>query len=87
MNNPGYSNKENFFKIMKLNSCQNCWFNGLQYGAIGLTVGYCARHKKILNFPDGITCGLHLRKDLTLNRASEVSEIQKKNILSNLYVE
>ncbi|OQX82779.1 hypothetical protein B6D60_11580 [candidate division KSB1 bacterium 4484_87] len=35
-------------------------------------------HKKILNFPDGTACGSHLRKDLTLGRASEVSEIHKK---------
>lgn len=63
---------------MKLHSCQNCWFNGLQYGALGLSIGYCVRHKKILNAPDGTTCGLHLRKDLTLARALEVSEIQKK---------
>lgn len=63
---------------MKLHSCQNCWFNGLQYGALGLSIGYCVRHKKILNAPDGTTCGLHLRKDLTLARALEVSEVQKK---------
>ncbi len=63
---------------MKLHSCQNCWFNGLQYGPLGLAVGYCARHKKILNVPDGTTCGLHLRKDLTLIRAIEVSEIHKE---------
>jgi len=63
---------------MKLHSCQNCWFNGLQYGALGLAVGYCAMHKKILNFPDGTTCGSHLRKDLTLSRALEVSETHKK---------
>ncbi len=63
---------------MKLHSCQNCWFNGLQYGALGLAVGYCDRHKKILNVPDGTTCGLHLRKDLTLIRAIEVSEIHKE---------
>ena len=62
---------------MKLNSCQNCWFNGLQYGALGLAFGYCAMHKEILNFPDGTTCGLHLRKDLTLSRVLEVSEIHK----------
>ncbi len=63
---------------MKLHSCQNCWFNGLQYGALGLAVGYCSRHKKILNVSDRTTCGLHLRKDLTVARAKEVSEIHKK---------
>lgn len=64
---------------MKLHSCQNCWFNGLQYGALGLPVGYCSRHRKILNFPDGTTCGLHLRKDLTVLRAKEVSEIHSRH--------
>jgi hypothetical protein len=63
---------------MKLHSCQNCWFNGLQYGALGLAVGYCSRHKKILNASDRTTCGLHLRKDLTVTRAQEVAEIHKK---------
>lgn len=64
---------------MKLHSCQNCWFNGLQYGALGLAVGYCSRHKKILNFADGTTCGLHMRKDLTLHRAIEISEFHKSH--------
>lgn len=67
---------------MKLHSCQNCWFNGLQYGALGLAVGYCSRHKKILNVADGTTCGLHLRKDLTVSRAEEFSEIHKKHYTS-----
>jgi len=63
---------------MKLHSCQNCWFNGLQYGALGLPVGYCSRHKKILNVADGTTCGLHLRKDLTVNRAKEASVVHQE---------
>jgi hypothetical protein len=67
---------------MRLHSCQNCWFNGLQYGALGLAVGYCSRHKTILNAPDGTTCGLHLRKDLTLERAKEVSEIHSQQYTS-----
>lgn len=62
---------------MKFHSCQNCWFNGLQYGLLGLAFGYCSRHKKILNMPDGTTCGLHLRKDLTAHRAKEVAETHK----------
>ncbi len=63
---------------MKLHSCQNCWFNGLQYGALGLAVGYCSRHKRILNIADGTTCGFHLRKDLSVNRAQEVSVVHQK---------
>lgn len=64
---------------MNLHSCQNCWFNGLQYGALGLPVGYCSKHRKILNFPDGSTCGLHLRKDLTVLRAIEVSNVHRQH--------
>ena len=67
---------------MKLHSCQNCWFNGLQYGALGLAVGYCSRHKKILNAADGTTCGLHLRKDISVNRAEEVSNVHQKYFTS-----
>lgn len=58
-----------------LQSCQNCWFNGLQYGALGLAVGYCSRHRKILNTADGTTCGWHMRKDLPLDRARQVARI------------
>ena len=58
---------------MILQSCENCWFNGLQYGAIGLPVGYCAIHKVILNFSAHTTCKNHMRKDLALQRAVEVS--------------
>jgi hypothetical protein len=58
---------------MKLHSCQNCWFNGLQYGAVGLSFGYCARHRKVLNLSDETTCGQHIRKDLGLRRAQEVA--------------
>lgn len=68
---------------MKLQSCQNCWFNGLQYGALGLAVGYCSRHKKILNVADGTTCGLHLRKDLSVNRAREVSVVHQKHYVND----
>ena len=64
---------------MKLHSCQNCWFNGLQYGALGLAVGYCSLHKKILNAADSTTCGLHLRKDVSINRAKEISYIHKNH--------
>lgn len=60
---------------MMLQSCQNCWFNGLQYGAVGLPYGYCARHKAILNSADDTTCGQHVRKDLSFGRAKEVSII------------
>ncbi len=63
---------------MKLQSCQNCWFNGLQYGAIGLPVGYCARHRKVLNSPDETTCGQQIRKDLGLKRAQEVATYHAK---------
>jgi len=63
---------------MKLQSCQNCWFNGLQYGSIGLPVGYCTRHRKVLNQSDKTTCGLHVRKDLGLARAQHISARHKE---------
>lgn len=58
---------------MTLQSCQNCWFNGLQYGALGLPVGFCSRHQVVLNAAEGTTCGLHMRKDLPIKRAKQVS--------------
>lgn len=58
-----------------LQSCQNCWFNGLQYGALGLPVGFCTRHRKILNAADFTTCGQQRRKDLSLSRARQVAAI------------
>lgn len=64
---------------MNLHSCQNCWFNGLQYGPLGLPVGYCSRHLKILNAAGETTCGLHLRKDLSLKRAKEVGEVHRRH--------
>jgi hypothetical protein len=60
---------------MKLQACQNCWFNGLQYGSVGLAFGYCTRHRRVLNLADETTCGQHLRKDLGLARAQEVATI------------
>lgn len=60
---------------MKLHSCQNCWFNGLQYGSVGLSFGYCGRHRKVLNLADATTCGQHVRKDLGLARSQEVASI------------
>jgi hypothetical protein len=62
---------------MNLHSCQNCWFNGLQYGALGLAVGYCPRHLKILNTAEETTCGLHLRKDLSFKRAVAVGAVHR----------
>jgi len=64
---------------MNLQSCQNCWFNGLQYGPLGLPVGYCSRHLKVLNLAEETTCGLQLRKDLSLKRALEVGGIHRKH--------
>ncbi|WP_149574805.1 hypothetical protein [Xanthobacter oligotrophicus] len=63
---------------MKLQACQNCWFNGLQYGSVGLSFGYCSRHRKVLNIADETTCGQHIRKDLGLARAQEVAAVHAK---------
>lgn len=59
---------------MIVQSCENCWFNGLQYGSLGLSVGYCTLHNKILSSSYSITCASHQRKDLTLKRVQQVSE-------------
>ncbi len=63
---------------MILQSCENCWFNGLQYGAIGLAVGYCTRHKKILPSAAELTCTDHRRKDLSLARVLDVALIHQR---------
>jgi hypothetical protein len=69
-----------------LQSCQNCWFNGLQYGGLGLAVGYCSRHQKILFAADATTCGQHMRKDLSCKRAREVSVVHLKHYTKDAIV-
>lgn len=51
-------------------SCSNCWHNGLQYGSLGLSTGYCTRHGVLLNNADETTCGQQRRKDLAPARAA-----------------
>jgi hypothetical protein len=70
-----------------LQSCQNCWFNGLQYGALGLPVGYCSRHQKILNAAEGTTCGLQIRKDLPLKRAQQVASVHAARYADSVIVQ
>lgn len=53
-------------KMHRLASCENCWFNGLQNGSVGLALGYCVEHKLVLKESWATTCGRHVRKDLTL---------------------
>ncbi|MDK4807813.1 MAG: hypothetical protein OC190_14870 [Novosphingobium aromaticivorans] len=60
---------------MILQTCQNCWFNPLQYETAGLPFGFCTRHRKVLNHAEQTTCGQHVRKDLGLSRATEVAAI------------
>lgn len=71
---------------MKLQSCQNCWFNGLQFGDVGLSVGFCARHQKILNLSDELTCGQQVRKDLGFVRAKEVAAVHARSYHLNKIV-
>lgn len=54
---------------LRLSACSNCWFNGLQAGSVGLSVGYCAEYRLVLRQPDETTCGRHIRKDLMLDSA------------------
>ncbi len=53
-------------KARRLASCENCWFNGLQNGSIGLALGYCVEHRIVLRDSGATTCGKHFRKDLPL---------------------
>jgi len=50
-------------------SCSNCWHNPLQNDAVGLQVGYCTRHHRVLHDSDALTCGQQKRKDLPLASA------------------
>ena len=49
---------------MILLSCSNCSYNGLQFGAVGTSAGYCVEHHVVLRRADETTCPRHLRKDL-----------------------
>ena len=60
-----------------LSSCANCWFNGLQYGSIGLSVGYCTEYRVVLRRSEETTCAKHMRKDL-LYKSSVVFSFKHK---------
>lgn len=61
-------------------TCSNCWYNGLQYGTtVGLPIGYCAEHRKILERPYETTCGRLRRKDLPLLSARRQAELHQQN--------
>lgn len=68
---------------MRKLSCSNCWHNGLQYDSVGLSVGYCVAHQIVLREADHITCGRHLRKDLSSARASECAQLHKRHFQSD----
>lgn len=55
-------------------SCSNCWHNPLQNDAVGLTVGYCTLHRRVLYESDQLTCGHQKRKDLPLDSALAAME-------------
>lgn len=56
-------------------ACANCWFNPLQMGAVGLSVGFCTRHGEVLLASSQTTCGLLRRKDLPLASALRESMV------------
>lgn len=56
---------------MLLISCVNCCYNGLQYDTIGMAVGYCTEHKRVLRTPSNLTCGRLFRKDLPFPSAEQ----------------
>ena len=62
---------------MLLISCVNCCFNGLQSDTVGMSVGYCVEHKKVLQTPSETTCGRLLRKDLSIEAAEREHESHK----------
>lgn len=59
-------------------SCSNCWHNPLQYDSVGLTVGFCTLHKRVLFDADQLTCGHQKRKDLPLASAMEARKHHEK---------
>ncbi len=54
---------------MTLLSCVNCCHNPLQSDSLGTSMGFCTEHRRVLLSPAQLTCGRHLRKDLTAPRA------------------
>jgi hypothetical protein len=65
-------------------SCANCWFNGLQYGSVGLSFGYCTEHRLVLRKPDETTCGRQVRKDFLLYSAKESNRHHQKSFSKDI---
>jgi hypothetical protein len=63
---------------MILLSCSNCWFNGLQHGSVGLSVGYCVEHRVVLRQADSTTCPRLMRKDLAIDQAETENKSHKR---------
>jgi hypothetical protein len=68
---------------MHLLSCTNCAFNGLQLDSIGMSVGYCAEHRRVLSIPTELTCGRHFRKDLSLESANREQQVHAQRFSVN----
>jgi hypothetical protein len=64
--------------MRQLLSCSNCWFNGLQSGSIGFSVGYCAEFCVVLRQPDETTCSKQLRRDLLLESALQQRDAHRQ---------
>jgi hypothetical protein len=67
-------------------SCSNCLYNGLQFGSLGLSVGFCVQHQVILRRSDETTCGRHLRKDVGSETRERASRNHKKYYPDNAVV-
>lgn len=67
---------------MQLLSCTNCAFNGLQHDSVGMSVGYCTEHRRVLIVPAELTCGRHFRKDLALVSADREQRIHAQRFSS-----
>ncbi len=59
---------------MILPSCANCWYDALQYGPVGTSVGYCVEHCLVLRQAHRTTCGRQRRLDLSWPSASAVAD-------------
>lgn len=71
----------------RLTSCENCWFNPLQNGSVGLSLGYCTEHQMVLRDSSATTCGRHFRKDLPLASAENYARRHREIYASDAVIQ
>ncbi len=67
-------------------SCLNCWHNALQYGSVGLSIGFCTEHSLLLNRSTETTCGRHMRKDLSLANVRRQHQHHREDFSDDIVV-